>query len=86
VKTVRAERRRRGAVLNQCAAVPACFGAGDTAVLIEQVRAGAPHRDQQPELDGRIDEVPLPSKSQGYTGRSNTDPEKTLADLRRVVR
>ena len=58
---------------------------GTPHALIEQVRAGALTMISSPSLLAELADVLNRPKFQAILSRSNTDPEQTLAELRRLV-
>lgn len=73
------------AILDTNMLLSGLFWRGAPHVLTEQVRAGALTVISSPSLLAELAEVLYRPKFQAILGRSNTDPEQTLADPRRLV-
>ena len=73
------------AVLDTNVLLSGLFWRGTPHALIEQVRAGAVTMISRPSLLAELADVLNRPKFQAILSRSNTDPEQTLAELRRLV-
>ena len=73
------------AVLDTNVLLSGLFWRGTPHALIEQVRAGALTMISSPSLLAELADVLNRPKFQAILSRSNTDPEQTLAELRRLV-
>ena len=73
------------AVLDTNVLLSGLFWRGTPHALIEQVRAGALTMISRPSLLAELADVLNRPKFQAILSRSNTDPEQTLAELRRLV-
>ena len=73
------------AVLDTNVLLSGLFWRGTPHALIEQVRAGALTMMSRPSLLAELADVLNRPKFQAILSRSNTDPEQTLAELRRLV-
>ena len=73
------------AVLDTNVLLSGLFWRGTPHALIEQIRAGALTMISRPSLLVELADVLNRPKFQAILSRSNTDPEQTLAELRRLV-